>query len=92
MCKPDLRPKIYMEAKCLARRGGDPHVMTLASLNRGWGCDGGCGGGRSAWPRDVLYYTCEPCNMDFCPNCFHKVEKTIVVKKTTFDEDPNVFK
>jgi len=66
-------------------------VMTLASLNRGCGCDGGdgCRVGRGSFPRDVMYYTCEPCNMDFCPNCFSKVEKTIVEKKTTFEEDPN---
>lgn len=92
MCKPDKKPKVYKEARCTGRGSGETHVMVLASLSRSWGCDGSCGGGRSNWPRDVLYYTCEPCNMDFCPNCFHKVEKTIVEIKTTFEEDPDVFK
>jgi hypothetical protein len=92
MCKPDKKPKTYKEARCGGRGGGPTHVMTLASLNRGWGCDGGCGGGRSAWPRDVLYYTCEICNMDYCPNCFHKVETIVVIKKNNVEEDPDVFK
>jgi hypothetical protein len=78
MCKPDKKPKVYKEARC--RRNG--HLMVLARLNRHWNCNGECG--RSNW-RDhpnVDYYTCEQCDLDYCPNCFHLVEKTIVIKKT----------
>jgi hypothetical protein len=70
--------------------------MVLAQLNRYWSCNGGaCGNprtGRDNWPRDVMYYTCERCDQDFCPTCFHVVEKTIIIKKTEYDEDPDEFK
>ena len=78
-------------AKC-----SNNHVMTLDSLQRSWRCNGGaCGNprtGRSDWPRDVMYYTCEQCDQDFCPTCFSVVEKTIIIKKTEYDEDPDEFK
>ena len=65
MCKPDKKPKTYKEAKCT--RGG--HVMPLRQLStRHWACNGECG--RRSWrdyPRDVFYYTCEECNLDYCP-------------------------
>ena len=62
MCKPDNNPKKYKEARCLRNN----HIMVLASLSRGWACNGGaCGNanrsrtGRGDWPSDVLYYTCQ---------------------------------
>lgn len=90
MVKPDKKAKSYVEARCKGRRG-EPHIMVLAQLSRGWSCDGGCGTGRRDWAGHD-YYTCQPCDEDYCPNCFHKVEKTIVIKKTDVDEDPDEFK
>ena len=92
MCKPDNNPKKFKEARCLKNN----HIMQLAQLDRYWACNGGaCGNprtGRSDWPRDVMYYTCEQCDQDFCPTCFSVVEKTIIIKKTEYDEDPDEFK
>ena len=56
MVKPDKKPKSYVEARCGGRRG-EPHIMVLAQLSRGWSCDGGCGTGRRDWAGHD-YYTC----------------------------------
>ena len=53
MCKPDKKPKTFVEARCIP----NGHIMVLAQLDRYWACNGECRRGRNDYP-NTDYYTC----------------------------------
>jgi hypothetical protein len=69
---------VQKEGRCLKKK----HIMPLVDTSPDglqWHCDI-CQYTYAAKP-GWLFYSCSKCDQDFCPNCFHRVEKTISMSR-----------
>lgn len=69
---------VRKEARCLKGK----HIMPLVDTSPDgmqWHCDI-CQYTYAAKP-GWCFYSCAKCDQDFCPNCFHRVEKTITMSR-----------